>query len=220
MVDFLTNLWNAWLQRMRAPFIGSITLSFIAINWQPIWYLLFTNEPVSRKFSYFNLHTSLSTLIIDPVIIGMSLALASPWLRLVGTWWTQLPTLRLKKIQANREHDIKIHHEYLKRDQIFAIKKRVEAETKRDEAEAARVEAETKRAEAETERAEAEAARVEADTKRAGAEHDQVEAILQAKRIEAEANRQPRPPHPDDKGLTPAQQTKEIKAEAGLWPRF
>ena len=54
MVDFLANLWNAWLQRMRTPFIGSITLSFIAINWQPIWYLLFADKPVSDKFDFFN----------------------------------------------------------------------------------------------------------------------------------------------------------------------
>ena len=137
-MEFLPNLWNAWLQRIRAPIIGAISLSFIAINWQPIWYLLFADQPVRQKFLFFDANTSISTLIFYPVIVGVLLAMTSPWLRLVGTWWTQFPISRIRRIQSDRDHDQKVHQEYLLKKQAIAATERVEAEAdlhaKQDEA--------------------------------------------------------------------------------------
>ena len=129
MVDFLANLWNAWQQRIRAPFIGSIALSFIAINWKPIWYLLFANATARDKFHFFDNNTSLFSLIFIPVILGIFLALISPWLRLVGTWWTQVPASTMKKIQADSEHDLKVHHEVLAKKLTIPETERTEEET-------------------------------------------------------------------------------------------
>ena len=148
-MEFLANLWNAWLQRIRAPVIGSISLSFIAINWQPIWYLLFADQPMRQKFLFFDANTSISTLIFYPVIVGVLLAATSPWLKLVGTWWTQFPISRIRRIQSDRDHDQKVHQEYLLKKQAIAATERVEAEAnlhaKQDEA---IISAETRRQEA------------------------------------------------------------------------
>ena len=90
-MEILTNLWEAWSERLRTPFIGSILLSFIAINWQPIWYLFLTDHSAEQKFLYFDDNT----MYLLPVVIGFIIALALPWIQLFGVWIAQFPR-RLK----------------------------------------------------------------------------------------------------------------------------
>jgi hypothetical protein len=107
-LDFLKDLSEAWSQRLRSPIIGSIALSFFAINWQPIWYLLFADRPVRQKFLFFEANTTPYTLILCPILVGVALAMASPWLRMVGAWWAQFPYFRMKRLQYKTAHDLKV----------------------------------------------------------------------------------------------------------------
>ncbi len=107
-MEFFKDLSEAWSQRLRSPFIGSIALSFFAVNWQPVWYLLFADRPVRQKFLYFDANTSLVSLAVIPIVVGVALALATPWLRTLGTWWAQGPNGKMKEIQHNAAHKLKI----------------------------------------------------------------------------------------------------------------
>ena len=94
-MEILTNLWETWSERLRTPFFGSISLSFIAINWQPIWYLFLTDHSAEQKFLYFDDNT----MYFLPVVIGFMIALALPWIQLFGVWIAQFP----KRLKARTE---------------------------------------------------------------------------------------------------------------------
>ena len=58
MLDIFKDSAEAWLQRVRSPILGSAALLFFAINWKPIWYLVFADKPVLEKLDYFDTNTS------------------------------------------------------------------------------------------------------------------------------------------------------------------
>lgn len=101
MLDFIKDSTEAWLQRIRSPIIGSIALAFIACNWKPIWYLLFADQPVITKFVFFDMKTSVWSLYVWPIAIGLVIALASPWIKLVGSWIAVNPTRKLRTLQSS-----------------------------------------------------------------------------------------------------------------------
>jgi hypothetical protein len=101
LLDFIKDSTEAWLQRIRSPIIGSIALAFVACNWKPIWYLLFADQTVTRKFIYFDMNTSAWWLYFWPIVIGLAIALASPWIKLVGSWVAANPTRKLRNFQSS-----------------------------------------------------------------------------------------------------------------------
>lgn len=97
------------MQRIRSPILGSIALTFFCINWRPLWYLVFADQPVAVKFAFFDLNTTSSSLYIYPLVGGLALALLSPWLKWIGAWFAANPIRRLRFLQAveAQEHKIK-----------------------------------------------------------------------------------------------------------------
>ncbi|MBO9445501.1 hypothetical protein [Ruegeria sp. R14_0] len=136
-LDFLKDLSEAWSQRLRSPIIGSIAISFFAVNWQPIWYLLFADRPVRQKFLYFDANTSFFSLAVFPVLAGVILAMATPWLRTLGAWWAQRPNLRMNSIQHKAAHDLKVLEILMETERVDA-EANLQAKQERAKIEAAR----------------------------------------------------------------------------------
>ena len=95
-MDVLADLFKAWTNHVRTPFIGFISLSFIANNWQPIWYLLFADQPVKEKFLYFDANTSFGI----PILMGAILAVIYPWVGVFGVFISQFPSRYNARIQT------------------------------------------------------------------------------------------------------------------------
>ncbi|SMR81800.1 hypothetical protein SAMN04488030_2222 [Aliiroseovarius halocynthiae] len=108
MTDFLKDVFDAAQSRIRSPFIGSIVIVFLAINWQPLFNLLFGETPVLDRLAYFSAKTTAQSLYLWPIFGGIAFALASPWLKFAGAWAAKVPTARLKNLQDEEAHQRQI----------------------------------------------------------------------------------------------------------------
>jgi len=71
---------EAFGNRIKSPVFGSFLFSFIAFNWEPLFYLLFAKGVTAEtKFTYVYGHTDWLSLFLWPVIIGIIIALALPF---------------------------------------------------------------------------------------------------------------------------------------------
>lgn len=157
MTDFLKDVFDAAQSRIRSPFIGSIVIVFLVINWQPLFYVLFADKPVRARFLYFDANTDPISLCWLPIGLGIAISLTAPWLKYLGAWWASFPmgilrklehrekgeledyTLRLEeKRVAIREHrleqanlDRRAEEENLQREQAKAEQQKLEIEEKR-----------------------------------------------------------------------------------------
>lgn len=118
MFDFLKDISTAWSERIRSPFLGSISIVFVSINWKPIWFLLFSEESVRTKFQYFDDNTSLCTLFWIPVVIGISIAVAIPWVNLAGLWIARKPKELLRRAESEEAQTNRIHRMELSMKEI------------------------------------------------------------------------------------------------------
>ena len=100
-MDFLKEAYEAWSQRVRAPFAGSIILAFAAWNWKPIWYLFASDESAAIRLRFFEQNTDAWSLYGWPVLTGTALVLFLPWLGVVGAICTSRPLGLLKKAQQD-----------------------------------------------------------------------------------------------------------------------
>ncbi|MBY5990213.1 hypothetical protein [Roseovarius atlanticus] len=108
MTEFLKDLAKAWDDRIRSPFLGSVAIVFVIYNWKPLFYLVFAEVKVTEKFKFFDENTDECSLFWWPLLVGVGLAFAAPWLKLFGAWLARSPSSRLKRMQgdSSREHRI------------------------------------------------------------------------------------------------------------------
>ena len=147
-MDFLADLSKAASERLRTPIFVLISLSFIAYNWQPIWYLFFADCPVRQKFLYFDANTSSDSLLLNPIVTGVVLTVLSQvlsqWMQVVGALIARLPSRLMARIHttAYRErksdemkfktNEIVIQADQM--DKIDQLEAKETLQTKRDEA--------------------------------------------------------------------------------------
>ena len=98
MTDFFGQSLQAFQERMRTPWIGSILIAFLLWNWQPLLFLLTSDTALRTRFAYFEIHTSWCSLFAGPLIAGFLFAAAKPWISLVIDW------LGAKAIHRSRLH--------------------------------------------------------------------------------------------------------------------
>ena len=86
MTDFFAQSLQAFQERMRTPWIGSILIAFLLWNWQPLLFLVASDTALLTRFTYFESHTGWCSLFVGPVIAGFLFAAAKPWISLVMDW--------------------------------------------------------------------------------------------------------------------------------------
>lgn len=135
-MDVLKEIFTAFNSRIRSPIMGSIIIVFIALNWKPIFYVLFSGEVVENRFQFFDANTDNYTLFWYPLLIGIFLAVISPWISLLGGWVAQYPISKHKKLELSNEHDLLIEKEKLEKQRASLLKTKEEeliSQAKRDE---------------------------------------------------------------------------------------
>lgn len=95
-------------ERVRSPILGSILISFLVINWRPLFYLLLSDQEIETRFAFFDQSTSISTLYVFPVVVGIIIGLVAPWLSYFGSWVASQPVHR-QRIMADRFASIRLH---------------------------------------------------------------------------------------------------------------
>ncbi len=86
MTDFFAQSLQAFQERMRTPWIGSILIAFLLWNWQPLLFLLASDTALLTRFTYFKIHTGWCSLFFGPIATGFVFAALKPWISLVMDW--------------------------------------------------------------------------------------------------------------------------------------
>lgn len=124
MSDFLKSVFDAWDERIRSPILGSLLFSYVAFNWQPLFYLFFADQPVAVRLRFVELNTDFKSLIVCPLAVGLVIALAAPWINVVGAWFAKFPNLRLSNLQAREASERRVNELNLQADVLIAEARR------------------------------------------------------------------------------------------------
>lgn len=129
-VEPLKEAVEAWLQRVRSPILGYSLLAALAMNWKPLWALVFADIDVFSRFLYFDLRTDVCTLFVWPVVIGSVTDALTPWIGLVGIYVVRLPS----KLQRELQRDARVEQEiYLLSTQAKIEDAKAQVERAREE---------------------------------------------------------------------------------------
>jgi hypothetical protein len=101
MTDFFAQSLQAFQERMRTPWIGSILIAFLVWNWQPLLFLVASDTALRTRFTYFEIHTGWCSLFFGPVIAGFVFAAAKPWVSL-GMDWLGAEAIHQSRLRADR----------------------------------------------------------------------------------------------------------------------
>ncbi len=99
MTDYFKQIFDAWGDRIRSPFFGSVLVAFVAVNWKVLFYLFFADKPVRARILYFDMNSDLTSLVLLPIGLGVIAAIALPWTSYVGAYFARLPKSLLHEIQ-------------------------------------------------------------------------------------------------------------------------
>lgn len=84
MKGIITSILDTAKDRLKNPFIGAFAISWIAINWKPITFFLFSNQTIEKRIEIIELnYESNSNIIFLPLIIASSYIIILPYLMLI-----------------------------------------------------------------------------------------------------------------------------------------
>ncbi len=123
MTELLKDMFESWGERLRSPILGPIALSFLLINWQAIFFVLFANVPVFTRLNYFDANTSFMTFVWQPLALGLTLAFLSPWLKFAGAVVAKKPSKLLNQLQNDqaRAHRIREYEKMAEEEDAKAL---------------------------------------------------------------------------------------------------
>jgi hypothetical protein len=101
----MKEVFEAIKNRINTPYFGYSILAFIALNWRGFFYLIFTKGTPDERLDTFDLHTSLASLIIYPLIIGGLIAISFHWLRYFFSKMEIKPRQLYENIQLEAENN-------------------------------------------------------------------------------------------------------------------
>lgn len=117
-MEVIKDAFDAFSERIRSPFVGSVVIALLLWNWKLVWYLLFADVPVVDKLAFVESQSrdlvlpfvtiSNWSLYGVPFIVGIGAAIAMPWVRYVGAEIAKLPNGKLKALQADEARSRRI----------------------------------------------------------------------------------------------------------------
>ena len=117
--------FDAITTRIRSHFYSSVALSFIAFNWQEIFFLLNSEMTVLDRIA-----CAEETLqYLWPLGVGIVLAILAPYAALVGTWTAKFAVERIRLQEAGTDKNVKVKKFNWIAEEAFAEKRASNAET-------------------------------------------------------------------------------------------
>ena len=108
MSDFIRQFFSALESRVKSNFVGFVLLAFVFFNWKPLFILLFSDYDVLVRLAHFEGFTSRRTLFWYPILFGVSTAVLSPWVNLLGAYAVRVPLRLLSEMNENEVSQRKI----------------------------------------------------------------------------------------------------------------
>lgn len=121
MIAFFEFVKEALKDQLRSPFYRSIAFVYVAINWKAWFYLFFADMPVSVRLRFFELNTDIQSLFWWPITGGLILAVASPWLVLLGAAFAEVPSRLLAELQEKTASEQRKRHNRRAEGEIESI---------------------------------------------------------------------------------------------------
>lgn len=103
-MESLKEIFEAASQRIRSPISSYIFLTFLIVNWKPIYFLVFSGETAHSKFEFFDKNTNSISLYVLPLVIGIFGAAVAPYISNFGSWWATKPTNSRRIRETNAAH--------------------------------------------------------------------------------------------------------------------
>ncbi|WP_102385067.1 hypothetical protein BCU19_15040 [Vibrio cyclitrophicus] len=107
--------------RIRSPFMGYFTFSFIALNWKGFFYILASSESPADRIVFFENNTDSWTLFWSPFLIGALITIGYPWLASFFVYCCEKPTQIKNALQANTEHALLVEKQKLQEQRRKAL---------------------------------------------------------------------------------------------------
>ncbi len=105
-MDKLKDLFDALSERIRTPVFSYVIFSFAVFNWKGIFYIIFSENEVRERFEYLEQSTNWATSFVLPIVTGLAIALAAPWISLLGTMWAQIPIKKKRILTIKLAHEV------------------------------------------------------------------------------------------------------------------
>ena len=120
----MNDIFDAISARIKAPYFGYALLAFIGLNWRGIFLLSVTKGAPQERLDAFDAQTSISSLIVLPLLVGALVTVASPWLRLAFGFLSKRPLEHIDNLHLDSEHKKTIRKTQLEqsRADFFASK--------------------------------------------------------------------------------------------------
>ncbi|WP_337843178.1 hypothetical protein [Rheinheimera sp.] len=99
----MNELFTQVTQRVKTPISGYFFVSFVAINWDPLFYLFMYDVPVPLRIEYMHAHTNFHSAFSYPLLISIIYSTLYPWLFLLIQWATNYSSELNEKILINSE---------------------------------------------------------------------------------------------------------------------
>jgi hypothetical protein len=99
--------------RIKSPVLGYFALTFMAINWQPLFYLIVESKGAIDRIEYFVANTDWKSLILYPAITSSLIAIIYPWINYIFLYLCIKPTEMKNALQAQSEHTLLIKKKQL-----------------------------------------------------------------------------------------------------------
>ncbi|MGB0959617.1 MAG: hypothetical protein ACPGVK_05130 [Halocynthiibacter sp.] len=107
-MDVFSEMFKAFQARVTNHVFGSIVFVFLALNWQPVYYVLFADVSMLERFTYFNEETTALTRVLFPITFGILIGLAAPRIKLFFDKIVNAPIQEGKVLRENNAHDLEV----------------------------------------------------------------------------------------------------------------
>jgi hypothetical protein len=90
--------------RIKSQFFGYFILSFLAVNWEEVLYLIVDNSNISTRINHFHNGTDAYSLILYPVLLASTYSIVYPWIQYLFMFFSSKPTDLKNTLHAKSEH--------------------------------------------------------------------------------------------------------------------
>jgi hypothetical protein len=122
--------------KIKSTIFGYTFLTFFVLNWKPLIYLFASSQIIENRFEYFDLNTSIHTVLTLPIIFALAFSIANPWINYGVLWICRRPTDLKNVIQAESEHSLltkKQELEKVRSDLLASMEEDLIERAKRDQ---------------------------------------------------------------------------------------
>lgn len=118
-MEYVKEIFEGFASRSRSHFFSAILISFLIFNWQPIYFVLYSDVDILERFDYFDSYVK----VWWPIGTGVSMALLTPGIILAGSWWAGIFSTQVKILQVRAADKVETEKDRLKQERATATVK-------------------------------------------------------------------------------------------------